>query len=340
MNILVDVMGSENGPEVMIRGAVSSLAEAKGFDVTLLGDQKVIEGVLSTLEYDKERLHICATTEVIDYEDVPTKAIKNKTDSSMVRGFNLLVEGEGDAFISAGNSGALLTGAVLIVKRMEGVERPALGAIIPSTKGKFLLLDAGLNTACRPEYYLQFAHLGRNYARAAMGIEDPRIGLLNIGTEEEKGSEEVREAFKLLKRSGMNFVGNIEGKEIFDARADILLSDGFTGNVCLKVVEGTAKYLFKEMKEIMTESLFTKVAGAMLKKRLTEFKHVMDTDVNGGAPILGIKGLVLKTHGNSTEKTIKYVVLRAQKLAEIRFIESLGREMADLKKVRNQTEEV
>lgn len=327
MNILLDTRGGDNAPGAMVYGALAAIREQEGFEITLLGDRRSIEDILINEEYDKSRLHIRHTTQEITNNDKPTKAIKTKQDSSMVVGFNMLNDKEGDVFISTGSSGALLIGAITILKRMPGIDRPALGSVIPSKKGRILLVDSGLNMTCRPDHYQQFACLGSAYMKAVFDIEKPRIGLINVGTEEEKGTAVVKEANKLLRKSDLNYVGYIEGKDFFSGVADVVVTDGFTGNVILKLVEGASNFFFSGVKDVLYASFISKISALMLKKGFKAFKKSLDPDVNGGAPILGVNGLVIKSHGNSTEKTIKHVILKADALARSSYMDDIKKEL-------------
>ena len=251
MKILLDAMGGDNAPDATIKGAYKAINQIKA-EVVLIGNEEIIRGKFKEF-YGKEpeeisnRFSIKHTTEEIVMEDIPTIAIKHKKDSSMVVGFRMLKEGEGDVFISAGNSGALLTGATLLVGRIKGIDRPAIAGILPAHKSQLLLMDSGANTNCKPENLLQFALMSTIYLRNAYGIERPRIGLLNIGTEETKGNELTKESYKLLKEKseeyGINFIGNIEGREAFLGEVDAIVTDGFTGNIFLKAVEGLGKFV-------------------------------------------------------------------------------------------------
>ena len=251
MKVLVDAMGGDNAPQAIVEGCLQALEVNKDFSITLIGERRKIEDQLIDKDYDKERLTIKHASEVITNNEVPTKAIKKKTDSSMVVGFNMLKNREGDVFVSAGSSGALLAGSVFILRRIRGISRPALGSIIPTKRGRIILLDSGLNSVIRPQNYLQFAYLGAAYMKSMFGVEDPRVGLVNVGTEEEKGTEAVKEANTLLRQSTLNYIGFIEGKDVFEGIADVVVTDGFTGNVMLKLIEGTATYFFREVKGVL-----------------------------------------------------------------------------------------
>ena len=327
MNILLDTLGGDNAPGAMVHGAIDAINTTEGFDITLLGDKGAIEDILNNEEYDKNRLHIRHTTQEITNNDKPTRAIRTKQDSSMVVGFNMLKNKEGDVFISTGSSGALLIGAVTILKRIPGVDRPALGTIIPGKKGRVLLIDSGLNMTCRPDHYQQFAYLGSAYMKAVFDVENPKIGLINVGTEDEKGTADVKEANNLLVDSDLNYVGYIEGKDVFSGVADVVVTDGFTGNVMLKLIEGASDFFFSGVKDVLTANFISKISALLLKKGFKSFKKTLDPDINGGAPILGVNGLVIKSHGNSTAKTIKHVILKADALARSSYMEDIKKEL-------------
>lgn len=270
MIILLDAMGGDNAPDANIKGAVSAINQIEA-EILLIGNEQIINGKVKEL-YGKDkiedispRLKIYHTTETIEMEDIPTQAIKRKKDSSMVVGFNLLKENKGDVFISAGNSGALLTGATLLVGRIKGIDRPALAGILPAYNSRLLLIDAGSNTNCKPINLLQFAQMSTIYLRNTFGIEKPRIGLLNIGTEETKGNELTKESYKLLKEKsdelGINFVGNVEGRDAFSGEIDAIVTDGFTGNIFLKAVEGLGKFVKRSLKDSMKKNILSIIAS-------------------------------------------------------------------------------
>lgn len=316
MKIIVDAMGGDNAPNEIVNGCIDALQKEEGFNLLLVGDEHQIDAILKDRDFDKSRLEILNTCEVITGDDVPTVAIKKKCDSSMVVGLNMLKENKGDAFVSAGNSGALLTGSLLLVGRMKGVIRPALGAVIPARDKDVLLIDAGLNSECRPESYVQFAKFGTEYYKCLFNIENPTVGLVNIGSEDNKGMPEVKEANSLLKEAEVNYVGNIEGNDVPDGKVHVVVCNGFVGNILLKFLEGTAKFLFGGVKKAINRNLLNKIGGAILRKDLKEFSKRADADVIGGAPILGIEGLVMKSHGNSKAKTIMNVILKTRLLIE------------------------
>lgn len=325
MNILVDAMGGDNAPEAIVTGCLDAISMKEGFDITLFGDGKIIDDILCNRNYDKSRIKVEHCSEVILFTDTPTAAVKNKKDSSMIRALTMMRDGFGDAVISAGNSGALLTGSLLITGRMDKVIRPALGALIPSGEKFALLIDAGLNSNLRAESYVQFAKFGSEYMKIVTKCENPSIGLLNIGTEDTKGSAEVKEANLLLKQSGLNYYGSIEGNSIVEGIVDVIVTDGFTGNVSLKLLEGTASYIFNKMKAVFNRNIFHRLAASVIRPDMKKFKDNLNPDIMGGAPILGVNGLILKSHGSSNAKTIKNVVLKAVNLAENDIVGNIKR---------------
>jgi len=322
MRILVDAMGGDNAPDEIIKGAVDA-ADRVDADIILVGDKEVIKKKLA--EYgNKDNIIIEHASEVILNEDKPTKAIKEKKDSSMVVGFNMVKNKEADVFISAGNTGAILTGALLNVGRIKGVSRPALAPILPTEKEKvFLLLDAGANTNCKPEYLLQFAQMGSIYMERARGIKNPKIGLVNVGTEEGKGSDLVKSAYELLQKSNLNFVGNIEARELLSGEVDVVVCDGFTGNVILKTLEGFGVTIFKILGAELQKSLKNKLAAGVLRPSLRNIKHKMDYGEYGGGLLLGIDGGIIKCHGSSKAKTITNAIIQAYDFTKNDTIETI-----------------
>ncbi len=331
MNILLDAMGGDNAPDANIKGAVKAINQIKA-EVTLIGKEEVIRNKIKEF-YGKEmeeispRLKIKNATETIEMEDQPTVAIKHKKDSSMVVGFRMLKEGEGDVFISAGNSGALLAGATLLVGRIKGIDRPALAGILPAYKSRLVLMDCGANTNCKPMNLLQFAQMSTIYLRNTFGIEKPAIGLLNIGTEETKGNELVRESYQLLKEKSeeldINFVGNVEGRDAFSGKIDAIVTDGFTGNVFLKTTEGVGKLVKRTLVESFTENIFAKISYLIAKKPIKSLTKAMDYKSYGGALFLGVKKPVVKAHGSSDEKLFEYTLKQAEKFVENKAVDKM-----------------
>lgn len=301
MKIIIDAMGGDHAPQAPVEGAVQA-AEKYGCSIVLVGKQEEIEPILAGRCADK--ITVRHASEVITMEDKYSTAFRTKKDSSMTVSLNMLNSKEGDVVISAGSTGALLTGATLLNKRIRGIRRAALGAPVPQKTGGFaLLMDSGANAECTPEFLLQFAYMGSLYMKTQAGIEKPRVALINNGTEEGKGDTLRHEAYDLLKKAHeegrINFIGNMEGREVLAGAADVLVCDGFTGNVLMKTIEGTAGFIMKELKNIMYANLVTKLAALVLKPGLYKLKNMMDYKTIGGAPLLGVSKPVIKAHGSS-----------------------------------------
>lgn len=312
MKIAIDAMGGDHAPKEPVLGALQALAHIKS-DIVFIGDETKINAVLEGQSYDKSRISIVHTTEVIENEDKPVKAIKAKKDSSMVVGFKLLKEKQIDAFLSAGNTGALLAGGLLKVGRIKGIDRPALCSVYPTTDGIAVLTDAGANADCKPRNLYEFAIMGSIYANKVLGIERPRVGLANIGVEEGKGNSLVIDTFPLLKASELNFIGNAEVRDVPNGVCDVVVCDGFTGNVILKVSEGVAKSFTTMLKEQIMSSKLMSVAGLLLKPAFKNLKKKMDYAEYGGAPFLGVDGILVKAHGSSNAKAFMNGIRYAEK---------------------------
>lgn len=321
MRIIVDAMGGDNAPQEIIKGCVE--ADVGDAEIVLCGEEEIIKDYLNRFQYKGSNIRIHNAREIIENDDMPTKAIKAKKDSSMVVGLNLLKEGKGDVFLSAGNTGALMTGALLLVSRIKGIDRPALSPVVPSAKGPVLLVDGGSNTNCKPENLLQFAIMGSVYMKTTLGVENPKVGLVNIGTEEIKGNELTKQAFVLLEKSGLNFVGNIEGRDIPMGNVDIAVCDGFVGNVILKVMEGMGKTFSKMLKDEANKNLLSKIGGLFLLPALKNFKKKMDYAEHGGALYLGIEKAVIKCHGSSSAKSITKAIKQAQAFEKNKTVEKI-----------------
>ena len=331
MKILLDAMGGDNAPDANIKGALNAINKIKA-EVILIGKEDIIrekvkEFTGKEIEKVSDRLKIKNATETIEMCDTPTVAIKHKKDSSMVVGFKMLKEGEGDVFISAGNSGALLTGATLLVGRIKGIDRPALAGILPAYKSQLLLIDAGSNTNCKPINLLQFAQMSSIYLKNTYGIERPTIGLLNIGTEETKGNELVKDSYKLLKEKSeeldINFVGNVEGRDAFSGEINAIVTDGFTGNVFLKTTEGLGKFVKRSLTESFTKNLLSKILSIPALPAIKRFSKVMDYKSYGGALFLGVKKPVVKAHGSSDSLLFEYTLIQAEKFVENKAVDRM-----------------
>ena len=325
MKIIVDAMGGDNAPAAVVQGALDA-HKKHGVDILLVG--RAAE-VLRAVEACGEKtlpagVELKDASEVVEISDDPATAFKMKKDSSLTVGLNLLKAGEGDAFVSAGSTGALLSGATLLVKRIRGIRRAAMGPVIPVLGGKAILCDCGANAECTPEYLMQFAYLGNYYAKRVLGVEKPRVALLNIGAEEEKGDVLRHETYALLQTASeagrLYFTGNIEASDVMMGGADVVVADGFTGNVMLKSLEGTGKFLLKELKKMFLSSTKTKLAAAMVKSDMADMKKLLDPSEIGGTPFLGISRPVIKAHGSSDARAICNAVLRAKEYAESGFI--------------------
>jgi len=301
MTIALDTMGGDLGPSAAVEGALRATKEYPHVKIMLVGPQDI----LSPLAQGLEVLH---APEVITPAETPTTAIREKKNSSIVVGLRLVKSGEAHGFVSAGSTGALLTGATVIIGREKGIERPALGTLLPTAKGFVLLIDSGANMDCKPSYLLQFGQIGADYMQRVMGISNPRVGLVNVGAEEEKGNKATKEAYPLLKASGLNFIGNLEGREIPQGAADVAVCDGFTGNVVLKLTEGLSKTLMGMIKEELMSTTLSKMGALLAKGAFKKLKTRFDYREVGGAPFLGLKSLVVKAHGSSDALAFKNAI--------------------------------
>ncbi len=303
MKIIVDAFGGDNAPLEIIKGCAESVAKF-GVDIILTGKESKIREVAAQNNISLDRIEIEDCDEVITMHDSAESVLKTKKNSSMALGFRLLAQGKGDAFLSAGNSGALCVGATLLIKRIKGIKRPAFAPVLPSVTGCLMLLDGGANVDCRPEMLRQFAVMASVYMEKVMKINNPRIGLANVGTEDHKGTELYRETYGILKESRLNFIGNIEGRDVPTGKCDVVVCDGFTGNMILKTYEGVASVLMKEIKNIFTGSAKGKMAAALVMKDLKAMKTRFDYNTYGGAPILGASKPVFKVHGDAKAVTL------------------------------------
>ena len=328
MKIIVDAMGGDNAPASNVRGALQAVREL-GAEVILVGRG---EDILKVLEEDGIRdlplgIEIAHASEVVEICDNPASAFKEKKDSSLTVGLNLLKEGKGDAFVSAGSTGALLSAATLLVKRVKGIRRAAMCPVIPTAKGGALLIDCGATADCNSEYLLQFAFMGSYYAERVMGRPEPRVGLLNIGAEESKGTDLQRETWKLLKQADqegrLHFAGNVEAKEAVLGAVDVIVADGYSGNIFLKTMEGAGSFLSGEMKKMFKKNLLTKIAALLVKDGIKDFKRMMDSREVGGTALVGISKPVIKAHGSSDDYAIRNAVRQAMQFASSGIIEDI-----------------
>ena len=322
--IAVDAMGGDNAPKEIIKGAVEAVQKRDDIQVILTGKEEVIADELAGYTYNKEQITIVNTTEVIETAEPPVMAIRRKKDSSIVVGLKLVKEKKADAFVSAGSSGAVLAGGQLLVGRVKGVERPPLAPLIPTEKGFALLIDCGANVDARPSHLVQFAKMGSIYMKHVMGVKNPKVGIVNIGAEEEKGNALVKETFPLLKECrDINFTGSIEAREIPHGQADVIVCEAFVGNVILKLYEGVGSVLISKMKKGMMTSLRSKIGALLVKPALKSTMKDFDASEYGGAPLLGLNGLVVKTHGSSTSKEVCNSILQCVTFKEQRINEKI-----------------
>ena len=309
--VALDAMGGDNAPGAIVQGAIDVVAKRQDIHIFLVGQENVIEEELNKYEYPKEQISIVNATEIIETAEPPVMAIRRKKDSSIVVAMNMVKNGKADAFVSAGSSGAILVGGQVLVGRIKGVERPPLAPLIPTQKGVSLLIDCGANVDARPSHLVQFAKMGSIYMRNVIGIENPKVAIVNIGAEEEKGNALVKETFPLLKEcEDINFIGSIEAREIPYGKADVIVCEAFVGNVILKLFEGVSSALISEIKKGLMTNARSKMGALLVKPALKETLKKFDASEYGGAPLLGLNGLVVKTHGNSTAKEVANSIIQ------------------------------
>jgi glycerol-3-phosphate acyltransferase PlsX len=317
VKVALDAHGGDNAPDVVIQGAIDALNESDNLKIYLVGVKDMIMPKLESMTYDKERLEIVEASEIISMAEPPVAAIRKKKKSSIVLGMQMVRDKEADAFVSCGSTGAVLVGGQVIVGRIKGVDRPPLAPLIPTSKGFSLLIDCGANVDSKPSNLVQFAKMGSVYMEKMLGIENPTVGIVNIGAEEEKGNNLVKDTFPLLKNcSEINFIGSVEARDIPSGFCDVVVCDAFVGNVILKLYEGLGSTLLSVMKESMMSSTRGKIGGALVKPALKERLKSFTVSEYGGAPLLGLKGLVVKGHGNSTAVEIKNALLQCVKFKE------------------------
>lgn len=325
IKIAVDAMGGDNAPSEIVKGAVEAVSERPDITVCLTGQEDIIKKELEKYTYKKEQIEIVPASEVIETGDPPVNAIRKKKDSSILVGMNLVKRGEADGFVSAGSSGAILVGGQVIVGRIKGVERPPLAPLIPTERGFSLLIDCGANVDARPSHLVQFAQMGSIYMEHVMGVKRPRVAIVNIGAEEEKGNALVKETFPLLKECpGINFIGSIEAREIPHGGADVIVCEAFVGNVILKLYEGVGATMISMIKKGMISSLRSKIGALLIKPALKSTLKSFDASQYGGAPLLGLKGLVVKTHGSSKANEVKNSIIQCIAFKEQAISEKIG----------------
>lgn len=329
IRVAVDAMGGDNAPAEIVKGAVEAARERSDIQVVLVGVRETIEKELKSYSYPDGRIEIVHASQVIETAEPPVAAIRGKKDSSIVVGMNLVRHGEADAFVSAGSTGAVLVGGQVLVGRIRGIERPPLATLIPTEKGVSLLLDSGANVDARPSHLLQFARMGSIYMESVVGVKNPKVGIVNIGAEEEKGNALVKETFPLLKAcEDINFIGSVEARDIPGGDCDVIVCEAFAGNIILKLYEGTAMTLVSMIKKGMMGSLRSKIGALLVKPALKNTLQIFDTAKHGGAPLLGLKGLVVKTHGSSKAAEIKNSIIQCAQFKEQRINEKIKERIA------------
>ena len=332
MKIAVDIFGGDNSPGALVKGSVDAMAEKKDLEIVMVGDEDIIRKELDKYPHDLRRIELCDAKDVITNDDVPTMAIKTKKDSSLVKALELLKSRDDvDGLVSAGSTGAVLTGGIFKVGRLKNVGRPALAPLLPTkTGGNVCLIDCGANVDCRPEFLTQFALMGSCYMKAMFDIEKPRVGLVSVGVEDKKGNELTKEVFKRLKELPINFVGNMEARDALTGEYDVLVADGFVGNVLLKTAEGTASMVMSMLKKAIMSSTSAKIGSLFMKKAFKKLKYDMDYNTRGGAPFLGVEKVLVKAHGGSNDVAVKVAVLQAARMAEKKLIDTIVSELAQI----------
>ncbi len=330
--IAVDALGGDNAPAAIVEGCLEALGEREDLAIQLCGPTERLEKLLEGKEYDKSRLEIVEAPGEITNHDSPAMAVRRKLDSSMVVAMMRLKHGEAEAAVSAGSTGAWLAGGIFKVGRIRGIDRPALAPTLPTMKGTpCLLLDSGANMDCKPEYLRQFALMGTAYMRGVLGQTEPKVGLLNVGAEDEKGNELSKEAYALIKeQEGISFFGNIEGRDALTGDVQVVVTDGFAGNVLLKATEGAIGFIFTQLKSAMTADLPSKLAAAVLKPRLRQLKHKLDYQEYGGAVLLGVDGVMIKAHGSSTAHAFARAILQAASCVDSGLVDSIKRALGSV----------
>ena len=329
MRIALDAMGGDHAPAVTIEGAIESVNSFEDIDIILVGDETALTRELDSKRFPPNRITVKHASQVVRMDESPVSAIRRKKDSSIRRGIELVKSNEADGFVSAGHSGVVMATALLVLGVSVLVDRPAIAAIMPTLKSPFVLIDAGANLHCKPQNLLQFALMGSMYCRFILGREEPKVALISTGEEDTKGNELTKETFKLLKEADLNFIGNVDGKDIFTGEADVIVCDGFTGNVVLKTSEGLADALIRMLKREVGNLTTGRIGYLLLKPALRNFKKKTDYDEYGGAPLLGIQGTCIISHGRSTAKAIKNAIKVASDFAQKKVYEIISSAIED-----------
>ncbi len=325
----IDAMGGDGGIDIVVPACVDALAQNKLLELILFGDEKAICAKLNALEYDKSRVRIVHAPEIIDNDEAPVLAIRRKKDASVVRALTSLSDGEAEGFVGAGSTGAILAGSTLLVKRLPGIQRPALAPLLPTVTGSHVaLIDCGANVDSKPEWLAQFALMGSVYMKNVLNVKAPRVALLNNGTEAHKGDTLVREAYGRVEQMPVNFVGSIEAREILSGDVDVVVCDGFVGNVALKAIEGTAKMMTTLLKQAVMQNKRSKIGGLLLRAALKEFRSKMDYTEHGGAPLLGVAKSIIKAHGSSNSRAFYHAIHQCYNMVQGSVPATIQREIA------------
>lgn len=330
MKIIIDAFGGDNAPLEVIKGAAQAVAELD-VDMILTGNEKIIREEAEKNNISLDRISIIHTESVIDIHEEPTEIIKSRSDCSMALGLKALAEGQGDAFVSAGSTGALVVGSTFIAKRIKGIKRPALAPILPTAQGHLILMDGGANVDCRPEMLMQFGIMGSCYMEKVMGIKSPKVGLLNVGAEDTKGRELDKEAYKLLKNAPVDFYGNLEARDMPKGVCQVAVSDGFTGNIALKLYEGMGSFMAGELKGMLKGGIAGKLAALLIMKELKAFKKKLDYTEVGGGVLMGISKPVIKAHGSSNAKAFFNAIRQAKKCVDEDVVGEITRSLEAVK---------
>lgn len=334
MRIAIDGMGGDNAPLEIVKGCVEAAALISD-EIFIVGDEIKIQKELDKYKYDSNQIKVIHAIDVITNDDAPVRAVRTKTESSMVKGITMVREQQADLFISAGNTGAIMAGGLFILGRIQGIDRPAIAATYPilGKKGVSLLVDSGANVECKPNNLLEFATMGSIYMEKVLDVQNPTVGLVNIGTEDSKGTTVVKAAYELLGRSSVNFIGNIEARDVPKGVSDVIVCDGFVGNIILKLTEGLAWNIFKLVKSKFTSGVVPKMGALLLSGKLRELKKEFDYSEYGGAPILGVKGAIVKMHGSSSANAVKNTILKGIPYAKNNVVQTIQDSVLELEEV-------
>ncbi len=333
MRIILDGMGGDHAPASVVEGAVLASKKIE-HEICIIGQEELIHAELGKYKYDASKITVIDAREVISNDDAPVRAVRSKKDSSIVKGINMVKNGEGDIFISAGSTGALMAGGLFLLGRIQGIDRPALASVYPILgKKASLLLDAGANAECKPNNLLEFGIMGNIYMEKVLGRENPRVGLVNLGAEAAKGNTLTKAAYELLEQSHLNFIGNVEAREVPKGACDVIVADGFTGNVILKLTEGLAWNILQVMKKKFTDGVKAKLGAALLLDKIGELKKDFDYSEYGGAPILGVKGPVVKMHGSSSANAVMNTILKGIPFVEGKVVETIQNSVLEIEEI-------